>query len=206
MIDFIRAKQNQTPLTVAPRSPNIDYFGGNSRNYFDCKRMVEYFGATPGIFPVELWDHRTTKNESLAMTGPSSSIKVSSNEWMICGLVPSGHTRVIKGFEIKIGEAINLQIGWINGSITTNTAVSDHPSSIVLDLARGGITCNEEFEMMNNTIQNGSVVQCKKFGMEWFIDGEEITGNWKNTWEASNGMLAISGKGEWTITAVELEP
>lgn len=206
MIDFIRSKQSQTPLASAPRSPALQDFGNVQKKYDDFKRMVEYFGATLVIFPVELVDYTTSNKQLLASFGPSSSFKASFSEWKICGLVPSGHTRKIKAFAFKIGEAVNLQIGWVTGAITANTAIADHAyGSIALDLARGGITCNGAFQMVSNTVQNGSVVQCKNFGAEWYIDGDKLAGNWSTTWQSANAVPAISGKGEWTITAVELE-
>ncbi|GAX29440.1 hypothetical protein FisN_16Hu119 [Fistulifera solaris] len=61
MIDYIRGKQNQTPLTDAPEPPSLSDFDDNAKKFGDFKRMIEYFGMTPGIFPVTLVDY--TKEE-----------------------------------------------------------------------------------------------------------------------------------------------
>ena len=206
MIDFIRDKLSHTPLTAAPRSPDESDFNENYKKFNAFKRMVEYFGVTPGIFPVELIDCTTSSNERVAVTGPSSIFKVAFTERKICGLVPSGHARKITGFEVKIGEAVNVQIGWVKGPIITNTDVSNHSLSIALDLARGGIACNGNFAAVDNNIQSGTFVKCKNFGKEWFIDGEKLAGNWESAWATVGVVPAISGKGIWTITAVELGP
>ncbi|GAX29438.1 hypothetical protein FisN_16Hu121 [Fistulifera solaris] len=209
LIDYIRNRQSHTPLAMPLQSPGWSEFGPISQNrkYVDFKRMVEYFGATLGIFPVELRDFTAAESECLAVTGPSSFFKVAFDEWKICGLVPLGHDRKITGFEVKIGEAVNLQIGWNEDSIYTNTAVGGHDCSIALDVARGGMLCNiDYFEAIGDPIRKGTVVKCRNFGKEWFIDGEKITGAWSNHWDAASPVPAISGKGEWTITAIEIEP
>lgn len=206
MIDFIRSTQSQTPSMHPPESPSLEDFGNNQRKYRDFKRMVKYFGATPGIFPVKLVDYSTSGKKRLALSGPSSSFKVAFDEWKICRLAPYGHTRKITGYEVKIGEAVDLQIGWVHGPIIATAAVIDHSNSIALNLERGGITCNSALEMVNKCVQNGTFVACKHFGKEWYIDGDKITGSWKDTWQAGDAVPVISGKGEWTITSIELEP
>lgn len=208
MIDYIRTKQNQTPLTDTPQSPSSKDFS-NGRKYADFQRMVEYFGVTLGIFPVQVVNYCTESNDSVAESGPVSSFKLTFHEWTICGLEPSGHKRKIKGFQVKIGEAVNLQIGWVLSSINVGTAIANHDKSIAVDIARGGISCNGGFQMVNQDIQTGSVVQFKEFGRELLIDGESISGDWKSIvtgWYPQHIVPAISGKGEWTISAIELEP
>ena len=97
MIDFIRNKQNQTPLIEAPQSPNVnDFVNNRHKMYTDFTRMVEYFSATPGIYPVELVDYTTASKDRLWMSGSASSFKVAFSERKVCGLVPSGHTEVCR--------------------------------------------------------------------------------------------------------------
>ncbi|GAX27894.1 hypothetical protein FisN_21Hh244 [Fistulifera solaris] len=206
MIDYIRNKQNETPSTYAPQSPGLSDFANNQKDYGDFKRMVEYFGMTLGIYPVELIDYTTADKKRIGETGSSSLLYVAFSEWGICGFLPKGHTRKIKGFEVKIGDATNLQIGWVKGPVVTKTDVTSHSSSVVVDVARAGISCNGTFESISNSLQSGTFVKCKNYGKEWFIDGEKLVGNWNNTWETEGVVPAMSGKGEWTITAVELGP
>ncbi|GAX24652.1 hypothetical protein FisN_21Lh244 [Fistulifera solaris] len=205
MINYIRNMQNQTPSTSPPRSPTYSDFANTHKDYDDFIRMVEYFGVTLGIYPVELVDYTADDKEHIMVTGSSSLLNATFSEWKICGIVPTGHTRRVKGFEVKIGDAVNLQIGWIEGPVGTNTDVSSHSVSVLLDVARGGISCNGHFESISASLQNGTFVRCKNYGKEWFIDGEQIVGNWSITWETGGVVPAMSGKGEWTITSVELE-
>lgn len=67
--------------------------------------------------------------------------------------------------------------------------------------------------MIHVEIRNGAIVKCGSYGREWFIDGEKVPGNWDENWREAtssgyttdSGKPTISGKGEWAITAVELE-
>ncbi len=160
---------------------------------------------TLGIYPVELVDYTTDDKERIATTGSSSLLKATFSDWRICGIIPRGHARKVKGFEVKIGDAVNLQIGWVRGSIVTKSDVRNHSGSILLDVARGGISCSGNFESIGSSLQNGTFVKCNNYGREWFIDGEKVVGNWNITWKTEEVVPAMSGKGEWTITAVELE-
>ncbi|GAX29439.1 hypothetical protein FisN_16Hu120 [Fistulifera solaris] len=206
MINFIRNKQCETLLEGAPSSPSLETFNDDELKYGDFKRMVEYFGMTPGIYPVELVDYSTASKERLAVSGTLSTLQLAFNERTVCVLLPSGHFRQIKGFEVKIGDSVNLQLGWVKSPIVGNTDVCSNAQSIVLDLARGGISCQGSLVPVGNTIQNGTFVRCKNFGREWFVDGEKIVGPWEKTLTLQGVVPVISGKGEWAITAVELGP
>lgn len=78
MIDYIRNKQNQTPSTGSPPSPILYSFENDTINYDNFKRMVEYFGVTLGIYPVELVDFTSKNKDDLQSPVRPQSLKLFS--------------------------------------------------------------------------------------------------------------------------------
>ncbi|GAX29441.1 hypothetical protein FisN_16Hu118 [Fistulifera solaris] len=203
MIDYIRNLQNEDNSLGPQPSPDVSDFDDDDKKYRKFKRMVEYFGLPLGVFPVALMKVTTEGKKQLLVTGALSSFKIFVQEWGVFELVPSGHARKIKGFEVKIGEAADMQIGWVIKPVVVNTAVSDYDEYIALDVAKGTITCNDDFdESVSTSVQNG---KCMNFGKEWFIDGQRVA-SWCDCWVTKGAVPVFSGKGEWTITVVELGP
>ena len=51
---------------------------------------------------------------------------INADEWTSFKLVPMGHERIIKSFEIKLGSVQRIQVGWMNNAANfkiTNTAL-----------------------------------------------------------------------------------
>lgn len=72
----------------------------------DFYRMLEYYGLTDGIYPVELRIHSSPVIE------PLNSRKVDATEWMTLNLAQMGHDRIVKKYEVTLGTVQCIQIGW----------------------------------------------------------------------------------------------
>jgi hypothetical protein len=106
---------------------------------------------------------------------------------------------------VKIGDTSNMQIGWLTKPVVLEN-VNDHDNYISLKVDSGAITCNDDFdESVSTSVQNGTVVKSRKIGKEWFINGERVA-NWCDCRKSGGAVPVISGRGEWTITAVESAP
>ena len=217
MINFLRSRACETPLMEPTKSPTLSTFVSSTSMYESFLRMVEYYGMTPGVYPTQVWLH-AGKEEGSQILG----LKVTAKEWSVFTLKPRGHTRAIKSFEVTLGEVESFQIGWlIEASWQSNTAepnqfgVGDISGSFGLDLthsrfAYGGTSTFTPVE--GATIGRGTVIRCSaasdgsKRMPELVIDGTKIDYD-KNLFTgglATSAIPAFSGKGEWSVTNVEL--
>ena len=78
---------------------------------------------------------------------------------------------------------------------------------------RGSIDCGESRKRHVSTLRTDNIRDF--FGnTSLFVDGVELTGEWTKkwkvlprvSWNSPTISAAMSGKGEWTITAIEFEP
>jgi hypothetical protein len=222
MINFLRAKACETPLGPPIKSPVL-------RDYElrqDFYRLVEYFGMTPGIYPVGIELHR---GETTAKIGTFPDCFVKSSEWSTFTVVNQGqHNREITSFEVVLGNVERMQIGWINSSkyvenLSEDNGVGEEENSIALDCCRGGLLNQGEFTKLDGlSFQPGSVIRCENRGHRWLVDGKLVvssvesdeTRHFENKFLPPNGNVTngegdkiipcFSGKGHWTLSQIVL--
>lgn len=228
MIDYLHCRECETPLGPPAKSPTLNSFPSREppTSYQDFVRMVEYYGMTPGIFPTHILLNSGKQEDSTI-----NSLNVDATEFSTFTLQPYGHDRRIKSFEVTLGDSVDVfQIGWIEkksigetDSIPNNIGIAEHDMSFALDLVRRKLQLREkggsattitlETEM---SARKGTVVRCETFenstsssewNINWYIDGERIEYEIPIHGLHSLGRYdfpAVSSKGQWSVTNVEL--
>jgi hypothetical protein len=224
LIDFLRAKQIETPLAKHTDPP-----------YFECEketddfnRMVEYYGLTLAVYPIGL----NQLEEKKSTTDPDWRIcdqgecNIESLDWATYSLQPfqGCHSRVVDSFEVTIEKCSTAQIGWIDASVSSLRAyrsseggrgVGYGSSSMALDcvkscvvvlgfsvpLLSGGIPVNQ-----------GCTIRSEKGGQNWFVDGTLVAstileGDNVTEFSFAKGVQwypCISVRGSCKISKIEL--
>jgi hypothetical protein len=215
MINYLRYKACDTPLTNPVWSPEQDVFGDSNYKQYDAfKRMVEYYGMTPGIYPTPIKLHSGMADNSTVSQYPEAG--VTANEWSVFNIVTDGHERSIVSFEVTIGRVESMHIGWLSPSNwqanLTSAApiigVGEHTFSIGLDCARCGFVVAGQFTKVQDlSIDQGSVIRCENRGKRWLVNGNVLDSSVSDVHVLPRDVIpAFSGKGEWKVTAVELAP
>lgn len=222
LLDHLRAKQSFTPSSHKVASPTREEFK-SQKMFNDFKRMVEYYGMTPAVFPTVVLAHSGTDSVAIVSDFPPV-VKINAKESGMFELKTDGHGRAIKSFEVTIGQVELFQIGWLGYSghckLTCHKSegVGAHALSHVLDVSRGGMVCpakdSRGHEVSDSTdftkvdgvrIGQGSVIQCivstEADKSCIIVDGTSINLTGK---VSSSDIAAFSGRGTWTVTKVDL--
>ncbi|KAL7548382.1 hypothetical protein ACHAWF_011664 [Thalassiosira exigua] len=154
MINYLRAKQCETPLGPPVKSP----YPKDYELRQDFYRLVEYFQMTLGIYPCVIELHRGEPGSAEIGSFPDCSVK--SNEWSTFTVQTQGHSREITSFEVVLGNVERMQIGWIVESRYVENLSNDHrngvgeeENSLALDCCRGGKMFSHRLRSQTNHTQ-----------------------------------------------------
>ena len=186
LINYLRSLASATPLTGPPNSPTFD----TGRMRLDFARMTEYYGMSPGVFPICIYQLEAKGRRHVA-SHPHLSIE--SKDFQTYCLEPQKgvggkdlHDRAIESFELKLGPHGVAQIGWMEKGEATGPFLLHEGGgqgagyavkSAALDIVRSSIVDHAHGESRNVTdlsiaeVGEGSVIRCSKRGKLWFIDG-----------------------------------
>jgi hypothetical protein len=212
LLDNLRAQQAVTPLSYGVISPSRDDFK-SSKAYNDFKRMVEYYGMTPLIFPTRLSAHSGTDPVAIVLGHPSA-MNINAEHWGMFELNPHTHGRRVVSYEIVVDAVESFQVGWLGKPDRctyicqhVNAGLEAHESSMALDFTRGGtIGPSTEFAQVKDAnIKEGSVIRVVGSAMSGscvYLDGVkfDLVGKF-----AVGDIASFSGKGKWSVTKVGLE-
>ncbi len=176
MINYLRAKANETPLGPPVKSPHLKEYEAR----MDFYRMVEFYGMSLGIYPCNIELYRGDVGCADISDYPDCS--VTARDWSTFTLQTQGHEREIISFEVVLGNVERMQIGWINESKYVenlsndkNNGVGEELNSLALDCCRGGFLNQGEFIKLEGlSIGSGSVIRCEQKGCRWFCDGRLV--------------------------------
>jgi BTB/POZ domain len=212
LIDFFRDKLCETPSSPSVVSPEPGDFA-SPKKYAAFLRMVEYYGLTPGLYPCVIGMH-SGQTESCEIT-PYPNLCVIARDWSVYTLSPHGHARKILGYEVKLGDVENFQLGWLhptswpaNTSATATTKVGENPYSVGLDLCASAFLYGGTLSVVENlTVSEGDVIRCvhKDRKVAWYINEILVNGQPAELHKIAGEIPAFSGKGQWWITKVDLE-
>jgi len=226
VIKYLRNKANcdeKYPMD----SPDLTNEAGKiyPDTYKDFYRMIEYFGLTEGMYPVEVRGY--TNDQS-----GSSSRKVDSDDWETYGIYPVGHNRRIKSYEVTLGTVQRIQIGWHASVIkgkklelpeNDNVGVGDVSDTLALDLTRSTFVVDgDPIPVKGLGHVKGTVVRTEDFGKRWFVNGHPAAEFPQQKWDELCYSIRrktssfsptvkvemfpfISVKGEIEVTTIELE-
>ena len=214
MLTYLRYKANgddkyplQSPDTFESKQARIEFY-----------RMIEYYGMTNGIYPTKLKALRST--DSLEMVGPQKGV---AKKWTTLELTRDGHSRMIKTYEVTLGEVQRFQMGWGKSSNFPSDGedlgVGGYIDSFALDLSRSVFLKksqksfspnNRDYTVEHTTVEGlehpaGTVVLSKDYGRLWFINGQLVFDAEKKMIDSHQLMPLISIKGEFEITSIELD-
>jgi len=221
LLNYLRALASQTQLTTPPISPTFS----DDDLQKDFHRMVDYYGMTPGVFPVEMCT--CSQDDKLTVIATHPDFEADSKEKETFWLTPRNgiHKRQIKSFEVTLGPNASVQIGWTDwryrkeASKPTSrgyqgSGYTDY--SIAFDSMRGGMVTNIDLfvPVPGVTIEAGTVIRCESKGDHWSFDGEpKVSTTYPkvpNTVQvdpsdASFPTPCLTVKGSFRITNIELD-
>jgi hypothetical protein len=216
MIDYLRARNSETPLGPPVTSPEFET-ETQRRNFV---RMVEYFGMTPGVYPTVMEICRGEPEKAEISGHPN--LGVSTSEWASFTLGTKGHNRPITSFSVILGQVERAQIGWIrSGHFVRMLRPGDHKGvgeekfSFGLDCCRGGLLYEGKFTKIEGfSVGRGTVIRCENKGERWLVNGRVVASSiaLDETFQLPPDLQqyhlvpAFSGKGDWKICEVELDP
>lgn len=217
MINYLRAKSCETALAPPVTSPEFE----SEEMRRDFIRMVEYFGMTPGIYPTVMEICRG--EPELAKICGHPKLSVTSREWSTFTLETQGHKRPITSFSVVLGTVEKVQIGWVRtGHFVKRLRRGDHKGvgeekfSFGLDCTRGGLLYEGSFTKLDDGLDTseGTVIRCENRGERWLVNGQLVASSiaLEETFQFPPDLMqyslipAFSGKGDWQICEVELDP
>jgi hypothetical protein len=223
LVNYLRAKQIETPLAMKARPPSFEY-----QKKSDFRRVVEYYGLTLALYPIGLYQ-LVEKNSP---TSPDWSFcdqgecKIESIDWATYALMPveDSHDRVVDSFEVTIEQCSTAQIGWIDAS---DSSLAGYRSS---EGGRGvgygsdsmSIDCVKTCVVVSGTsvpllcggisVNEGCTIRSEQGGENWFVDGTLVASTslkGDNVLEfsfarAKKWIPCISVKGNYKISKIEL--
>ena len=219
MINYLRDKANHNPLSAPVASPN------KGENF---KRMVEYYGMTLGIYPVEvcMLEDSTAEEYVPKVIASHPEYKIKLDEWGTCVLQTCpGNNRVPESFEVTLGAYTSAQIGWINASdkmafLTSSKGAGYGTSSIAIDCGRSGIVSDGVFTAIDGlSLGEGSTIRSEDYGKRWYVNDTLVASTGAQSGVVTLGaeqleiihmaeqlqrMPCFSFKGECTVSTIEL--
>jgi len=211
MIDHLRTRKCENPMTLYAEAPDLHFFDDNEYDYNAFKRMVEYYGVTPGVYPTEI--SMILEDSEDVSIEPHPINRVTANGHAIMCIKTLGHKRRIVSFEVTLIDVEILQIGWIHENDLNhvqNGSIGEQQSSVAIDINHRAFAFEGQFLKVDDmTVQKNSVIRCENYGETWIVDGKpiECTDGDSNVFvEVSERIPAFSGKGQWKVSKVELEP
>lgn len=186
----------------------------------DFYQLVEYYGLTESMYPTELIPN-PTKTENTEIHG----LKARSAELTVFDLVPSGHDRPIKSFEVKFGSAQKAAVAWYK--TMSSEAVLKMTLELALEpefdnkvLSKFTHVANEERESfcMDSYVDNLKnmkeiVVRSEDYGRLWSINGAPFQppSSKEDVDVSLNGIFSshlipsVLVEGEFEVTFIELD-
>ncbi|VEU42710.1 unnamed protein product [Pseudo-nitzschia multistriata] len=208
MLKYLRNKANGTEkYSIA--SPSL-----RREQKQDFYRMLHYFGMTDGIYPTKLMMKTVPKIEdAVEIIGTK---KVIAKEFTTFQMAPDGHSRRVKGFEIRLGTTQRIQVGWsYKNDDVMEKSVGHYEGSFALDLTGSSFLVGGGAKRLSYIEHpEGTVVRSENFGRTWYVNGELLTVNasndqvekiWRRYWSNLESLRPlISIEGEVEVTSVEL--
>ena len=224
LIDYLRSKQCETPLSVVTDPPGFD----KKVDQVGFKRMVEYYGMTLAVYPIGIFrlDGKILPDGSGSWDWDhvgEGTCKLKSNDWATFCLKPSTqHKRFVKNYEVTLEQSAVAQIGWINlnslsAYLTSETArgVGYGENSLSLDCTKSSIASSGAVTSVDAvTVNDGFTIRSEDGGRKWFLNGTIVAQSCKkedegvfiepNSSASFTWVPCISIKGRCEVSFLEL--
>lgn len=187
MIDHLRAMATESSLAGLPKPPYFTEDDRGNKERKDFFRMVDYYGVTPGIYPMGLYCVDQEGGRTLVASHPN--YEVENQELTTYCLLPMQdpnsndlHTRRVKSFEITVGRHNTAQVGWTCWDYRAEHLFSRSQDggqgagygdyTIAFDLVRCGMVCEGQYQAVSNEFTgDGRAIRCEAQGNRWHVDG-----------------------------------
>jgi len=164
MIDHLRAMQIETP-SGPPVKPPFETIDKNDKQRLDFIRMVEYYGLTLAIYPLE-FSMVNGDRKNIEMVCQPANYSIDAQELVTVSLSPtSSHRRQIGAFEVTLGSFSSAKIGWKG---------SNH--HLLLDCSHSTINGPDGNlgTVHGVSIEEGSILRFEVDGNKWFVNGQLV--------------------------------
>ena len=187
LINYLRALATHHPPVPLPSPPTI---ADDRRQEFF--RIVEYYGLSPGVFPLGVYrvDNTGSKTD-LVTSHPDYKVSCVDVGWYCVLPLDDRHGEHVQSFEVKVGETSDVQIGWMclhKRNPDGAQGVGYCNNSIAWDVGRSGICSSGTFQSVPSaSVKTGSVIRCESRGRSWYVDGKLVAST-----VAKDGITRIS--------------
>jgi len=210
IIDHLRAMHNETALGP-PLVPPLEDLDQENKKYRDFLRMVEYYGLTRALYPLE-FSLVQGDSKNVDMICQPDNYSIDARECVeVSFSSTSTHSRHISAFELTLGSFSIAKVGWKNKQ-NASTVFFDCSNCTINCATRGFTGTVHEVE-----IQEGTVLRFEVDGNKWLVDGKLVAfcdTNVSNVLQMQTLVSLIAGanynytayieiKGKCRISAVE---
>ncbi|CAB9517153.1 SH3KBP1-binding protein 1 [Seminavis robusta] len=228
LVDFLRAKQTETPLAKLTKPPQVNC----GKDEEDFKRIVEYYGVTLAVYPIGLYrlEEKTTPTSPEWGLCGQGECNIEAQEWTTFALRPleDCHVRYIESYEVTIEPSSNAQVGWISSSdqnmpqyrsSESGRGVGYGSRSMALDCVKACVAVGGATHNLSSSVALGTdgtctcTIRSENHGNHWYIDGRLVASTSKKGGNVSEFTLndgnewipALSIKGNCRISKIELQ-
>jgi len=192
---------------IPQKSPKIR--DGEKFQTIDFYRMLEYYGLMDGFYPVTLRSHKNGSTQLL------NSRSFDKSEFTTLTLVPVGHNRKIKTYEVTLGQVEHIELGWIHTGCTKRSynsfkdidyqeeyGLHDTPKVVALDVIDSSLfTVLTAFKREKNEyVQNPreSRFECDSLDMLECSVGTIVRMESGKVWYVNGDQVASLTEKEWS--------
>ena len=226
LINFFRRQACQVPTSPPLLAPGLSTFKGNKQQYEDFLVMIDYYGLTSALYPVEpiVFD-----SKSIEANKGSVEIKqlghgqweVNAKEWTMIRLLTLGHVRRVRSFQVLYSSVNDndpngsgrddcnpaIQVGWLE----VDAKASDFSlHGWAWDSQQGGITrygkvkCALLPSQDENTTFQPLSISCDKESRSWCLN-DKVRGELAAFSIRQDSVPAIAGQGRFIISHLVLD-
>ena len=169
MINHLRALQTETPLgpPVTPPFEKSSYDEKELKMRRDFIRMVEYYGLTFAVYPLEFTLLEGDRKNVELVCRPGI-YNIDSREKVTVSLCPdSTHSRCIIAFEVTLGPFSHALVGWQDQNkyrtlLNCGDNTITYPSGTVAGTVR------------EVAVEEGAVLRFESSENKWFVNGRLV--------------------------------
>lgn len=167
IIDHLRTMHNEAALGP-PLVPPLEDFDQNNKKKCDFLRMVEYYGLTRAIYPLEFSLLRGDAKD-VDMVCQPDNYSIDARECVELSFSPTPiHKRFISAFELTLGSVSVAKVGWKN---------KENASTVFFDCSDCTINCPVKSftgTVHEVEITEGTVLRFEVDGNKWLVDGKLV--------------------------------
>lgn len=196
MIDHLRALQTETPLgpPVTPPFEKSAYDEKERKMRNDFIRMVEYYGLTFAVYPLE-FSLLEGDRKNVDFECRPGIYNINSREMVTVALSPdTTHSRCINAFEVTLGPFSHARVGWNNKS---NDWTLLNCADNTITYADGTVAGT----LREVTVEEGTVLRFESSKNKWLINGRLVA----FYHQSASNVIQMKGLAVPSVACIELK-